>query len=72
MNKAILALGIVAVAIPLYDQVALPVNTAISNAGSGVQLPFVWQGPVTQFVSEAWLAIIGAILILIAAFIPLG
>lgn len=66
MRKTLLALGIAAIAIPVYDETALAVN----NTSSTLQLPFVWQGTLAQYVSETWLAIIGAILILLAVFLP--
>ena len=68
MNKALLALGIAAVAVPLYDEGALLVNETSLN----ISLPFLWKGAPAEYISETWLAIIGAILILIAAFVNLG
>lgn len=71
-NKLVLIAGIAAVAIPLYDNVAVPVNAALSNSSSGAQLPFIWRGSVASYFSEMWLAILGGLLILLAAFVPLG
>ena len=68
MNKAVLAIGIVAVAIPFYDEVALQVGSA---EGQQV-LPFIWKGSVANAIPELWLAIGGALLILLAAFVNLG
>jgi hypothetical protein len=68
VNKALLVLGIVAVGIPVYDQVAFQIDAKTGTA----TLPFIWQGSVASVISELWLAIIGAILILIAALVPLG
>jgi len=68
MNKVLLALGIAAVAIPLYDEGALFVNETSPN----VSLPFIWKGAPAEYVSELWLAIIGALLIIVAAFVNLG
>jgi hypothetical protein len=67
MNKALLALGIAAVAVPLYDEIAFQVNER-----TAITLPFIWKGTIAQSFSELWLALLGAILILVAAFIPLG
>ncbi len=68
INKALLVLGIAAVGIAAYDETALLIN----NSSPSVTLPFIWQGTVAEYVSELWLVIIGAILILIAAFVNLG
>jgi membrane-bound ClpP family serine protease len=66
-NKALLVLGIAAVAIPFYDEVTFQINER-----TAITLPFIWKGTIAQSFSELWLAILGAILILIAAFIPFG
>jgi hypothetical protein len=66
MRKALLAAGVVAVAIPLYDETAL--FLAEQNGGTQA-LPFVWKGTVAQWFGEIWLAIVGAILILLAVFL---
>ena len=70
MRKALLIGGIAAVAIPLYDEVAFYVN----ETSSSVTLPFIWNSQVVasigQYVAESSLAILGAILILLAVFLP--
>ena len=66
MRTALLGLGIVAVGIPVYDQIAL----SASESGSAT-LPYIWQGSLANAVPEMWLAIAGAILILLAIFLPL-
>jgi hypothetical protein len=75
MNKALLALGIALVAVPAYDETVSLINEHSAN----VTLRHLWgdilwspaTGPPAMF-SETWLAILGAILILIAAFVSLG
>lgn len=68
MNKALLALGILAVAVPAYEESAL----AFNNYSTQYSLPSVWPTAVGQYISLSLLAVIGAILILIAAFVNLG
>lgn len=65
MKQALLGLGILAVAVPAYDEAALYVN----NSSASLQLPFIWQGSLANAVPEIWLAIIGALLILLAIFL---
>lgn len=65
MKTALLGLGVLAVAIPVYDEAALYVN----NSSASLQLPFIWQGSLANALPEIWLAIAGAILILLAIFL---
>lgn len=66
MRKVLLAAGIAAVGIPAYDEAAL----AFNNASPSNSLPFIWQGSLANKFPELWLAILGAILILLAVFLP--
>lgn len=64
MKKALLVIGMAGIGVALYDNLALVVN---SDSGT-TSLPFVWQGPITQYVSEMWLALISIMVVLIAIF----
>jgi len=65
MRKALLTAGIVAVAIPFYDEVAL----ATGKAAGQQTLPFIWENTFGDSIPEIWSAILGAILILLAIFL---
>lgn len=69
MNKALLALGIAAVAIPAWNEVAVYGTNNLQS----VTIPyFPGSETIGKYIGMTVLAIIGAILIIIAAFIPLG
>lgn len=67
MRRTLLALGVAAVAIPAYDEAALAFNESSESSS----LPFLWQGSLANSFPEIWLAIAGAILILLSIFLPL-
>jgi len=67
MRQALLAAGIVAVGIPVYDGIAL----ALGESQGQQVIPILWKGSIADAFSETWLAILGAILILLAVFLPL-